>query len=338
MTGPREPAVDAVRALAVGGVVLGHWLVTAPVLVDGAVRADSPLRGVPGLAPASWLLQTLGLFFLAAGFAAARSGGGWWPRVRRLLSAVTTLVAVVGVAAAALAWTGAPQGVVRTAVLLPLRPLWFLAVYLVLLAATPALLRLDRRWGARAAAVPVLLTLLLPLAGPVPVAVAAPLAWWTPWQLGVAMARRPLPPRASWALLLGGVLAVALLVGPGGLPDTAVGVPGARASNLDPPSAATLALALAQTGAVGIALPGLRRLGRTRAVAAVDRAALPVFLAHQPLLVALWLGTLPLAPVPGLHDAPAGWGWLLHRAGWAALCAGVLVATLAATRRTAPHR
>ena len=52
--------------------VLGHWLVTAIVLgPDGALRTASPLDAVPVLRPASWLFQTLGLFFLVAGFAAA---------------------------------------------------------------------------------------------------------------------------------------------------------------------------------------------------------------------------------------------------------------------------
>ena len=51
--------------------VLGHWLVTAIVLgPDGALRTASPLDAVPVLRPASWLFQTLGLFFLVAGFAA----------------------------------------------------------------------------------------------------------------------------------------------------------------------------------------------------------------------------------------------------------------------------
>ncbi|PZA20258.1 hypothetical protein, partial [Modestobacter versicolor] len=69
----REPGIDALRVVATAGVVLGHWLVTAPTAVDGVVRLDSPLRTMPALAPASWLFQTLGLFFLVAGFGAARS-------------------------------------------------------------------------------------------------------------------------------------------------------------------------------------------------------------------------------------------------------------------------
>src|SRR5680860_724383 len=61
----RDRALDGLRALAILGVVLGHWMVGALVLgADGALTVDSPLRTQPGLAPASWLLQMLGLFFL----------------------------------------------------------------------------------------------------------------------------------------------------------------------------------------------------------------------------------------------------------------------------------
>ncbi|MGY1809620.1 acyltransferase family protein [Blastococcus sp. SYSU D00669] len=327
MTARRDPAVDALRALAVVGVVLGHWLVTAPVAPragDGAVRLDSPLRTVPELAPVSWLLQTLGLFFLVAGSAAARSWsadggpwGRWWTRrVRRLLRPVAVLVGAVACVAAALALAGTSQSLVRRVVVLSLSPLWFLGVHLLLLAATPVLVRLDRRFGRAAVVLPVALALAAP-----PLVVAA---WWVPWQLGVAAARRPLPRATAAALALGGLAGVVLLVGVGGLPAAAVGVPGTAGSNLDSPSAATVCLALAQAGLAGLAAPRLARLGDRPVVRAVDRAALPVFLLHQPGLVALWLATLPLGPLPGLHDPPGGPGWLLARALWLLPLAAVL--------------
>jgi peptidoglycan/LPS O-acetylase OafA/YrhL len=142
------------------------------------------------------------------------------------------------------------------------------------------------------------------------------------------------------ALLAGGTAAVLLLVQVAGLPATAVGVPGAAASNLDPPSAAALALGLAQAGAAGLLLPLLRRATGPLSDLAVrlGRAALPVFLLHQPLFVLLWLGTLPLGPVPGLHDAPDDAGWLLARAGWIAVLALVLTRVLRPAPRQAARR
>ncbi|WP_432967982.1 acyltransferase family protein [Dactylosporangium sp. CA-233914] len=73
MTTERDRAVDALRAIAILGVVLGHWLVTAVVVDGDTVRVASPLRAVPWLSPASWLFQTLALFFFVGGLLAIRS-------------------------------------------------------------------------------------------------------------------------------------------------------------------------------------------------------------------------------------------------------------------------
>src|SRR5690349_24084732 len=76
----RDRAVDALRALAIAGVIGGHWLVTALVSSSsspghhGTTLSDnSPLASMPWLAPLSWIFQTLAVFFLVGGYAAARS-------------------------------------------------------------------------------------------------------------------------------------------------------------------------------------------------------------------------------------------------------------------------
>ncbi len=68
----RDRSVDALRAAAILGVVLGHWLVTALVADGGGLHAASPLRDMPWLAPVSWLFQTLAVFFLVGGHVATR--------------------------------------------------------------------------------------------------------------------------------------------------------------------------------------------------------------------------------------------------------------------------
>ncbi|GAA2925550.1 hypothetical protein GCM10020221_21910 [Streptomyces thioluteus] len=71
--GPRPRALDALRAVAILGVVLGHWLVTALVAGDGALGGASPLQHMPWLTPVSWLFQTLALFFFVGGVCGTRS-------------------------------------------------------------------------------------------------------------------------------------------------------------------------------------------------------------------------------------------------------------------------
>ncbi|MEU4537929.1 acyltransferase family protein [Streptosporangium sp. NPDC023825] len=69
----RDRGVDALRALAIVGVVLGHWLVTAWAPgAAGAVHLSSPLAHLPGFTPLSWVFQTLAVLFFVGGYAAAR--------------------------------------------------------------------------------------------------------------------------------------------------------------------------------------------------------------------------------------------------------------------------
>ncbi|NGM14369.1 acyltransferase family protein [Verrucosispora sp. CWR15] len=130
----RDPLVDGLRAFAVAAVVLGHWLVTGLVLdEEGALNLASPLTAMPALAPASWVLQTLGLFFFAAGHASARSadrhpGVGWVRhRLRRLLLPAVALLGTGSAVLLAAAVAGVADDTLSVALTLAISPLWFLA-------------------------------------------------------------------------------------------------------------------------------------------------------------------------------------------------------------------
>ncbi len=66
----RDRAVDALRAFAVLGVVLGHWLVTALVADGASLHTVSPLHHMPFLA------QHAGTARLGADDLSVRSRGG----------------------------------------------------------------------------------------------------------------------------------------------------------------------------------------------------------------------------------------------------------------------
>src|SRR5690242_11103112 len=118
----RDRAIDGLRALAILGVVVGHWLVMAlTVNGPGALTVTSPLIHLSGLAPASWVLQMLGLFFLVGGYAGAKSLAraesyrGWLrTRLLRLARPVAAATAVLGLALPLLALAGVPAGTLRT--------------------------------------------------------------------------------------------------------------------------------------------------------------------------------------------------------------------------------
>src|SRR5439155_1247344 len=132
---------------------------------------------------------------------------------------------------------------VHTIVFLVISPLWFLGVYAVLTALTPAAMWLVRRFGAWAAAFPVAVVAAADLVrfglhGPSWVGwVNLPAGWLVPYLLGIAwaqgwLAQGSLRGRRVPALMLaGGAAATAALIAWAAYPASMVGVNGAHISN-----------------------------------------------------------------------------------------------------------
>ncbi|MDH6576216.1 acyltransferase [Kitasatospora sp. MAP5-34] len=328
----RDRAVDALRALAILGVVLGHWSVTALVADSGTVHGASPLQYMPRLAPVSWLFETLAVFFLVGGqvgassYASARARGttyGQWigARMARLFRPVAALLVVWSVAAVAMLASGVGLDTVHTLLKLVLSPLWFLLVFAGLTAATPLVSKLHPLWPF--AVVLSVDVVRYGLGGPAWlgwVNVAA--GWLVPYCLGAAWARGRLQSRTTgWTLLLGGTTATALLVLFAGYPASMVGVPGAAISNLNPPTLVAVTFGLAQCGLALLLLGPLRRvLARPAvwaAVALVNLSAMTIFLWHQTAMMAVTAtGLLAGHALPGLHTVPDSPGWVLARLAW----------------------
>ncbi|MFD4762856.1 acyltransferase [Streptomyces sp. NPDC058439] len=344
----RDRAVDALRALAILGVVLGHWMVTALVVDSGTMHGSSPLHYMPRFTPVSWAFQTLAVFFLVGGqvgaksYACARARGesyGRWLRMRmaRLLRPVVVVLLVWTVAAGTMLASGADQDTVRALCKLVWSPLWFLAVFAVLTAATPLVARLHPLWPFAV----VLITDLYRFGLDAPdgfasVNVAA--GWLVPYCLGAAWARGDLRGRRTgWVLLIGGAAATAGLVLLAGYPAAMVGVPGVKISNLDPPTLAVVTFGLAQCGAALLLLGPLRRALRRpalwAAVATVNLSAMTIFLWHQTAMIAVTAtGLLMGGPLQGLHTVPDDPGWVLARLAWLPAFAGALLICCAAFR------
>ncbi|MGW8503653.1 acyltransferase family protein [Streptomyces sp. CLCI03] len=344
----RDRAVDALRAFAILGVVLGHWLVTALTARDGGLSTTSPLAHMPWLAPVSWVFQTLSVFFLvgghvaARGYASARERGlsyGAWAgrRLGRLFRPVAAVLLLWAVVAGGMLIGGAELDTVRSLVTLVLSPLWFLLVFAALTAATPLVARIGPLWPlVVVAAVDVWR---FGLEGPEWIGwinVAA--GWLVPFTLGTAWSRGAFARRGQALLLLGaGVVATAASILWGGYPASMVGVPGAPISNLNPPTLAAVTFGLAQCGlALLVRAPLARAMDRPRAwakVALVNLSAMTVFLWHQTAMMAVTaLGLLVSADLPGLHTVPDSVGWAAARLLWLPVFAAALSLCWAAFR------
>jgi len=340
----RDRAVDALRALAIAGVILGHWLVTALVLspgrAGGTVHDASPLASLPALTPLSWIFQTLAVFFLVGGYAAARSYTGdylSWLRKRlaRLTRPVAVFVAVWVPLAIALSLGGMPRPTERTVLTLVLDPLWFLGVFAVLTALTPLAVAMARRLGACAACVPAAVVAAVDLirfglggpawAGWINVAAG----WMVPYLLGIAWARGSFRGwRVPALMLAGGAAATAALVLWAGYPASMVGVNGQAISNLNPPTLAAVTFGIAQVGLALLLREPLARWMRRplawAAIATVNLSAMTLYLWHQTAFLAVTMTGQAVGRLPGRLTAPSSTLWIAERLAWLPAFAAVL--------------
>ncbi|WP_418956877.1 acyltransferase family protein [Streptomyces tritici] len=344
----RDRAVDGLRALALLAVPTGHWLLGGFALTpDGAIRNASPLTALGGLAPVSWVLQMLGIFFLVGGFASALSYARHTGPVRdwlkgRLARLGRPVLGVTAVWAALLALLhyglGVPEGTLRTASTLVVQPLWFVGVYTVITALTPYCVRAARRLGVWAAA-PLLAVVAVVDAlryGPYGEAMPGWLSlvnilpgWMFAYQLGVSWAQGRVTRRHAWGLLLGGGALFAVLLLVLHYPASMVGVPGEARTNSHPPSLLVLALAAAQSGAAVLLRERLGRLLRRPAlwapVVVVNLSAMTILCWHQTAMLAAAIPASYGGELTGLIGAPDTAGWVLARLAWMPVFAVLLV-------------
>lgn len=340
--GERDRAMDLLRVVSIGVVVLGHWLMAAVVVgPDGAVTVGNAVASAPGLAYLTWVLQVVPVFFLVGGFAHARALRRPKPyadfvrgRVARLLRPVAVLAGVWTVLAALVGLAGLDRGVLAVALRTVPQPLWFLGVYLGVVGLAPAMLRWHRRSGA---AVPVALgaatvavdLVRFGLGMPGVGALNLAFVWLAVHQLGFLLSDG-LPRRAGALLAGGGLAALVLLTAYGPYPTSMVGLPGDPVSNVGPPTAALLAQAVLLTGLVVLVRPVLARRCASRrlwtVVVAANGVVMTVFLWHLTALFALTAATLPVAP------APASAAWWASRPLWIVACGLLLLPLVAAFR------
>ncbi|GAA3059219.1 acyltransferase family protein [Streptomyces glomeratus] len=342
----RDRFVDLLRAGSLGVVVLGHWLMAAVSMDrDGHVQVGNLLALQPELQPLTWLFQVMPVFFYVGGFAHAlscRSARRRTPkaysaflraRLRRLLRPTVVFIGVWGAAALVLQLAGAGGGLLDTALRLVAQPLWFVGIYLAMVAFTPPLLRLHERWGwgafgALVAAAVAVDVLRFGLGVPYVEFLNFAFVWLAIHQLGFLRADGRI--RRPYILAGAGVTGAVLLVVYGPYPLSMVGMPGEKISNMAPPTLALLCHGLWLVGAVELLrVPVTRWLRRPRvwrAVVTAGGVSMTAFLWHLTAMLGVY-GALPAAGVR-LPEPGSGTWWLQVplRITAAAMLTAVLVA------------
>ena len=326
----RERYIDFLRVFSLAVVMLGHWLMAAVEWRDGRLVAGNVLETAPAAQWLTWLFQIMPVFFIVGGFAntaswtaARRDGRGYgeWlaGRLTRLVRPVLVFAAVWGGVVVGLAAAGVAPAAVRAGSIA--QPLWFLAVYVVVVALAPAAVIAQRRlgWGAAVAlgaGVAVVDLLRWPLGVPLVGWLNLGLVWLFAHQLGVAWRSGAVvlwSRRRTLVVAGAGLAGLFVLTGLGGYGRSMVGVGGGR-SNTFPPSLALVALGMWQFGLALLVRPAVDRwLDRPRAWAAVVAAngmAMTVFLWHLTALVIVAVVALPsgLMPQPAVGSA-IWWAW-----------------------------
>ena len=335
----RNRYVDFLRAFSILCVVVGHWLVAAPYMKDGAVEGGHLLGILPWTQWLTWGFQVMPIFFLVGGFSngiswAANQRNGkdyahWFSgRLRRLINPVMPLFLIWTLIAMFGTWAGIDRDIVKMAAQLALIPVWFLSVYLMVSALVPFSYAAWKRWG--------MASFWVLVAGAIAIDIAAlhfhiryinfanfAFVWLAVHQLGYAWGEgrfaNPLK-AALWGVA--GLLILGALVRFGPYPVAMIGVPGAQLSNSMPPTTALLALGMAQAGfALAIEAPMRRWLANIRVwtgVVLINGMIMTVYLWHLTAFVLVMVAAWMLGGV-GLHIVPGSAQWWLTRPVWFAL-------------------
>lgn len=325
----RDRYVDFLRAFSIIVVVLGHWLIAIIGLKNGQVTGRNALDVIPGLWLATWVLQVMPIFFFVGGFsnavtidAGTRRGEGYGEFIRgrfeRLMRPTLVFLAVwipICIAADVLSPLGDKTMELGTELLT--RPLWFIGIYMIMIALAPPMLRLHRRYGLRAlifmvagaGLVDVLAIIVeLPVIGYLNFA----FVWLFVHQLGFFYADGSLPDlgkKVHAAMALGGIAVLVAVTAPGWYSASMVGLVGER-SNTNPPTIAIVALTVWQVGLVML----LRRrvsswLSRNEpwmVVIFLNSVIMTLFLWHQTAMLAAVASLYPLG-FPQPKAGTANW-------------------------------
>ena len=340
----RDRYVDFLRAASITLVVLGHWLISVVLVTNGHVTATNALATVPWLRVLTWVFQVMPVFFFVGGFSNQLAvdhqrthGRGYGDYLRRrtdrLLRPTIVFALVWLVVARLFEALSLDRSLVHTVAKLAAQPLWFLAVYLVVVALAPPMLAFGRRNTVAPFVVLSIAVITIDVVrfhwGEVDLAtVNYGLVFLFAQQLGFLYAdgwltRLPVGRLAAVSATALGLLVLLTTVGT--YPVSMVGVPGEAISNMSPPTVCILVLTIAQVALVmalrGPASRWLQARGPWTVTVAVNARIMTLFLWHLTAIVAAG-GLLLAVGLPTPAAGAAGW-WAL-RIVWIASSAIVL--------------
>jgi hypothetical protein len=376
----RDRYVDFLRAASILAVVFGHWFISIIHWPDALIYQTSAVGVTSYLWLGTWAFQVMPIFFFVGGFsnmvtfqAYERRGALAWSFVKdrevRLLKpslvflAVWTVIQVflhiadIGAPTGPTLWGGMKllRGVRPPGATIPFGPLWFLGVYMVVVAIAPAMIRLHRRFGMWVPAAMVLGTIVVDVIGFVG---GHPEARWfnvafvllLPHQLGFFYADGRLPAQPKWVFwsMVGvGLGGLVLLTNPwafrlfgearfdwfstiGYYPKSLLGTDIEPISNAYPPTVCFMLGGIWSIGAAMLLRPWvsrwLRRPGPWKFTISVNGMIMTLFLWH---MTAYLIAILLLWPLGLGHQVDSTARWWMERFVWELVPAAILAGLVA---------
>lgn len=299
----RDRAIDVIRITALIGVVIGHTVMAVSIIRGGVLIWDNLLTTSVVFQALTWIFQIMPLFFFAGAAACVTSwhpGSSWgsWlmKRCTRLFRPVFYYLAFWAVALAML-YPVLPQHVYQPVAGISIQLLWFLGVYVLVLAAMPVLSRITTpaRLVAGVAGVYAMVALIdavrLHWSAATPIGYLNLAAWLIPAMFGVAYRRRLLTGRAALATAAAVLAVNVALLQWGPYELSLVGIEGMRLPNMSPPSLLLAGHAIVLSALAIAAAPAINRWARRPRVwwftAIGNSGAMTLYLWHMPALLAV---------------------------------------------------
>ena len=341
----RNRYVDFLRAVSILMVVTGHWLIVALYYQDGTLTPGDLLELKPNTQWMTWLFQVMPIFFIVGGYANAVSlesarrrevgYAGWLAaRLHRLVTPLLALLIGWALLALAFYFIGVSGDITRLASRGALIPIWFLAIYILVVILAPTMYNAWRRWGF------VSFFALAGMGALVDAAFFMANLEWMGWSnyfwvwlsvhhLGFAWrdGRLGTPARLLLYSAMGlGILSLLIFKGP--YPFAMVGSPDEGLSNTLPPKITLLALGVFQFGLLlAVEAPMRRLLSSVRIWAAtvlINSMIMTLYLWHITVMVVV-VSLAYLADGFGLGIEPGTSEWWFTRPVWLAVLYAILL-------------
>jgi fucose 4-O-acetylase-like acetyltransferase len=375
----RDRYVDFLRAASILAVVFGHWFISIIHWPDALIYQTSAVGVTSYLWLGTWAFQVMPIFFFVGGFsnmvtfqAYERRGGSAWSFVKdrevRLLKpslvflGVWTVIQVflhvadIGRPTGPTLWDGTRllRGVRPPGATIPFGPLWFLGVYMVVVAIALAMIRLHRRYGLWVPAAMIAGTIAADVIG---FGGHPEVRWFNvafvlllPHQLGFLYADGRLPAQPSWVfwtMVTVGLAGLVLLTNPwvfrlfgearfdwfptiGYYPKSLLGTDVEPISYAYPPTVCFMLGGIWSIGAVMLLRPQVSRwLERPRPwkfTIFVNSMFMTLFLWH---MTAYLIAILLLWPLGLGHQADSTARWWMERVVWEVVPAVILAGLVA---------